>query len=121
MRIPDRIVRVDDKGLYYKADPRHVDLLAEALGITIANSVCSPGVENPDVAREPESKAENTPSGLDSSTMQVSGDKVKSAVTAHATHQSLKPSERQHLHELLCALADDYKHIEIDSKSDHSQ
>ena len=54
IRILNRIVRVDDKGLHYEGDPRHVDLLAETLGITVANSVCFPGVKNPDVAREPE-------------------------------------------------------------------
>ena len=98
--------------MYYEADPRHVDLLAESLGITIANSVCSPGVKNPVVTREPESKSDDN----DSSTMQ-SGDKVESAVSAHATHQSLKPSELQSVHERLCALTDDYKYIEIENKS----
>ena len=105
VRILNRIVRVDNKGLYYEADPRHVDLLAESLGITIANSVCSPGVNHPDVVREPESKADDTPSDaseqknghfvgnqFDSSTMQVSSDKVEKAVSTHATHQSPKPS-----------------------------
>ena len=37
IRIINRIVRVDDKGLYYETDPRHVDLLDASLGITIAN------------------------------------------------------------------------------------
>ena len=102
IRILNRIVRVDDKGLYYEADPRHVDLLAESLGITIANSVCPPGVKNPDVTSEPESKSDDN----DSSTMQ-SGDKVESAVSAHATHQSLKPSEPQQFHEIMCEITDD--------------
>ena len=51
--------------------------------------------------------------------MQVSGDEVESTVTAHATHPSLKPSEPQHLHELLCALTNDYKYIE--SENNQSQ
>ena len=100
--------------MYYETGPRHGDLLAESFGITIANSVCSPGVHNPDVARKPESKADDTPSEIGPSTIQVSGDKVESAVTAHATHQSLKPSditEPQNSHELLCALSDDYNYI----------
>ena len=38
-------------------------------------------------------------------------------LSANATHQSLKPSEPQIVHELLCALTDDYKYIEIENKS----
>ena len=38
----------------YEADPRHVDLLAGALGLTAANSVTTPGVKDP----EPDYQAE---------------------------------------------------------------
>ena len=48
IRILNRIVRVDEKGLFYEADPRHVDLIAESMGITTANSVVTPGVKNGD-------------------------------------------------------------------------
>ena len=76
-------------------------------------SVCSPGVRNPDVAREPESKASDIPTDVDSdsATTQVSS-LAESALEAHATRQELKPgdiTEPQNLHELVCALTDDYK------------
>ena len=48
MRILNRIVSVDEKGIYYEADPRHVDLLSSSLGLTKANSVGTPGVKDPD-------------------------------------------------------------------------
>ena len=31
----------------YEADPRHVDLLAKSMGLTLANAVATPGVKDP--------------------------------------------------------------------------
>ena len=92
--ILDRIVKVDDKGLDYEADPKRVNRLAESLGITIANSFCSPGVKNPDVAREPESKTSDNPANVDSDSAatQVSSP-AESALEAHATRQELEPDD----------------------------
>ena len=99
--------------MYYETDPRNVDLLAQLLGIAIANVVCSPGVKNPDVACEPESKASDIPTDVDSdsATTQVSSSLAENALEAHAARQELKPNdikELQEWHERLCALNDDY-------------
>ena len=51
-----------ESGIEYEADPRHVDLISESLGITAANSVCSPGVKNPDPSQEAEKENECTSS-----------------------------------------------------------
>ena len=50
IRILNRIVTITDEGLLYEADPRHVDLLSQSLGLTVTNSVLTPGVKesNPD-------------------------------------------------------------------------
>ena len=45
IRILNRIVTLDDTGLTYEADPRHVDLLLSSLGLTAANSSATPGVK----------------------------------------------------------------------------
>ena len=86
------------------------------MGITIANSVCSPGVKNPDVARGHESKTSDIPTDVDSnsSTTQVSS-LAESSLEAHATRQELKPPNitgPQNLHGLLCALTDDCNYME---------
>ena len=47
IRILNRIVTLTKEGLVYEADPRHVDLLANSLGLTAANSVLTPGVKDP--------------------------------------------------------------------------
>ena len=60
IRILNRIVRIEKDGLHYEADPRHIDMIAESLNITAANSVCTPGIKNADPSTEPESKAEDS-------------------------------------------------------------
>ena len=47
LRILNRIVTITAIGLTYEADPRHVDLLVESLGLTQANSVATPGAKEP--------------------------------------------------------------------------
>ena len=45
IRIINRILRIDDQGLKYEADPRHAEILIQSLGIANAKSVVSPGVK----------------------------------------------------------------------------
>ena len=48
MRILNRIVAVHEDCISYEADPRHVDLLSNSLGIVEANSVGTPGTKDPE-------------------------------------------------------------------------
>ena len=45
IRILNRILRLTDQGLRYEADPRHAELLVQALDLT--KSVITPGVKGP--------------------------------------------------------------------------
>ena len=45
-------MRITNRGLEYEADPRHVELMVESLGLKDGKSVVSPGVKNPDPATE---------------------------------------------------------------------
>jgi hypothetical protein len=45
MRVLNRIVRIDDYGLRYEADPRHVELLARSLNLEQCKPVVTPGVK----------------------------------------------------------------------------
>ena len=47
IRILNRIVTLTEEGLIYEADPRHVDLLSQSLGLGAANAVLTPGVKDP--------------------------------------------------------------------------
>ena len=47
MRVLNRIVRIDDNGLRYEADPRHVELLARSLNLEQCRHVVTPGVKEP--------------------------------------------------------------------------
>ena len=47
MRVLNRIVRIDDHGLRYEADPRHVELLARSLNLEQCRHVVTPGVKLP--------------------------------------------------------------------------
>ena len=86
--ILNRIVRIEEDGLHYEADPRHIDMIAESLNITAANSVCTPGIKNADPSTEPESKAEDSVANASSAT-------------------SNGWEDAQNLSELLCALTGD--------------
>ena len=53
IRILNRIVRIDAKGVHYEADPRHAEQVIESMGLAAANSVVTPGVkDDPDVAQQ---------------------------------------------------------------------
>ena len=100
MVFEDSEVWVEEDGIYYDADPRHIDLIAESLNITAANSVCSPGVKNPDPDSEPDLKVDN-----DSGVSMVDGDsKVKSLSCASA---DCGWGDARNLPELLCAITGD--------------
>lgn len=45
MRLLNRILRIDDHGLLYEADPRHVELLARELDLDHATPYVAPGVK----------------------------------------------------------------------------
>ena len=47
MRVLNRIVRIDDHGLRYEADPRHAELLARSLNLEQCRHVVTPGVKEP--------------------------------------------------------------------------
>ena len=70
IRILNRVVRIDEKGLSYEADPRHTDLLAESLNLTKANAVGTPGVKDPEPDYSATKQDECGPStGLGDATM----------------------------------------------------
>mgnify|MGYP003334455616 CR=1 FL=1 len=48
IKILNRIVRIDERGLRYEADPRHCDLLIPSLGLQNGSSVKTPGVKPAD-------------------------------------------------------------------------
>ena len=45
MRILNRIVEMKPDGITYEADPRHVEIMLNSMGLTEANSVMTPGVK----------------------------------------------------------------------------
>ena len=47
MRVLNRIVRINDRGLRYEADPRHAELLARSLSLEQCRHVVTPGVKEP--------------------------------------------------------------------------
>ena len=47
MRVPNRILRVNQHGLLYEPDPRHAEMLLRALDLEEAKSVVTPGVKVP--------------------------------------------------------------------------
>ena len=54
LRILNRIVRVNEHGLEYEADPRHVELIAESLELGGCKPVGTPGVKNHSPELEPQ-------------------------------------------------------------------
>ena len=52
IKILNRIVRIDERGLRYEADPRHCDLLIPSLGLQKGASVKTPGVKPSDPDQE---------------------------------------------------------------------
>ena len=48
----NRIFRLTPEGLTYESDPRHVDLLASSMGLTIGNAVSTPGTKEPNADYE---------------------------------------------------------------------
>ena len=48
MRILNRIIRLDESGIRYEADPRQTEILIKSLGLTGSKPVISPGVKNHD-------------------------------------------------------------------------
>ena len=48
MKILNRIVRVTPHGFAYEADPRHVDIMTETLGLEHSRAVGTPGANGPD-------------------------------------------------------------------------
>ena len=47
IKILNRMLRLTPEGLTYESDPRHVDLLASSMGLTIGNAVSTPGTKEP--------------------------------------------------------------------------
>ena len=45
MRVLNRIIRVDETGLLYRADPRHAEMLIKAFGLSDSKPVVTPGVK----------------------------------------------------------------------------
>ena len=45
MRILNRVVEMQPDGLTYEADPRHVEIMLNSMGLTDANAVMTPGVK----------------------------------------------------------------------------
>ena len=46
-RILNRIIRVTTEGWEYEADQRHADMIIQEMGLTKANSVKTPGEDEP--------------------------------------------------------------------------
>ena len=100
MRILNRIVRIEEDGLYYEADPRHIDLIAESLNITAADSVCTPGLNNSSPDSESDSKSED-----DANAAKDDGD---SDLDPLSMSVDCGWGEARNLPELLCAMTCDY-------------
>ena len=47
MRVLNRIVRINDDGLLYEADPRHEELLAKSLHLGTCKFMGTPNVKRP--------------------------------------------------------------------------
>ena len=52
IKILNRILRLTPEGLTYESGPRHVDLLASSMGLTIGNAVSTPGTKEPNADYE---------------------------------------------------------------------
>ena len=48
MRVLNRIVRINDKGLLYEADPRHAEMIIKAFHLEHGKSVVTPGLKSYD-------------------------------------------------------------------------
>ena len=62
LKLLNRIIKVDEEGLTYEADPRHTELLARALGFENCGHVSTPGAKNckDEVVADGKSPVENT-------------------------------------------------------------
>ena len=54
MRVLNRIVRVNDHGLLYEADPRHAEMLIKAFDLGEAKAVVTPGIKIADENADPD-------------------------------------------------------------------
>ena len=54
MRVLNRIVRVNDQGLLYEADPRHAEMLIKAFDLGEAKKVVTPGIKIADENADPD-------------------------------------------------------------------
>ena len=63
MRILNRVVEMHKDGIAYEADARHVDLIANSLGLTAANAVLNPGIKEgvADYLTSKENESQNCP------------------------------------------------------------
>ena len=52
IKILNKILRYNDDGLTYEADPRHIDLLASSKGLTTSNAVATPATKEPEAHYE---------------------------------------------------------------------
>ena len=95
IRILNRIVRLTPNGLTFEADPRHVDLLKQSMGLDGANPVGTPGVKE-----EPHYEALKHDGS--SARPSVAGQEVtlKHEVASHLTQTGGQPSPFSTLHSL---------------------
>ena len=52
IKILNRILRYQEDGLTYEADPRHIDLLASSMGLSTSHAVATPGTKEPEADYE---------------------------------------------------------------------
>ena len=85
VKILKRILRIDEQGLKWEADPRHTELLAKPLGLENCSTISTPGVKPKDVELE-DADAESEPDSP------PPHDCNKPLV--HATHRRIKPNHQ---------------------------
>ena len=90
IRILNRIVTLTEEGLIYEADPRHVDLLSQSLGLTASNSVLTPGVKEPTPDYDALKEDESQPSNKISPTETIQSAHVNSLKTHRPAHRGRK-------------------------------
>ena len=59
MRVLNRIVRINDKGLLYEADPRHAEIIIKAFHLEHGKSIVTPGLKSHDSDVDPDKMDSN--------------------------------------------------------------
>ena len=84
IKILNRIVRLDDRGLAYEADPRHVELLVKSLGLEGCRKHSSPGAKD------------NNPETMSDGNLHHEDESTNDLCAALVTEYIRKPNRKGH-------------------------